>query len=118
MWGWGCLKERNERKIREEHEKWNQRKDSKRCWCSLHQHCMLMSQLPLLLPFALPQLTTAAVGLDPVISNQRRKRFRDALDVLVQAELELEHVEVTVLVVGAILIGLQTVPWSGPSRHR
>ncbi len=78
---------------------------------------MLMSQLPLLLPFALPQLTTAAVGLDPVISNQRRQRFRDALDVLVQAELELEHVEVTVLV-GAILIGLQTVPWSGPSRHR
>jgi hypothetical protein len=69
---------------------------------------MLMPQLPLLLPFALPQpATAAAVGLDPVVSNQRRQRFRDALDVLVQAELELEHVEVTVLVVGAILIGLQ-----------
>ncbi|KAE8038812.1 hypothetical protein FH972_011284 [Carpinus fangiana] len=83
---------------------------SNRCWCSPHrhlrQHCMLMSQqLPLQLPFA--HATAAAMGVDPVVGNQRQQRFNSALDILVQIELELECVEVTVHIIGAINVGLQ-----------
>lgn len=51
----------------------------------------------------------AAVGLDPVVGNQSQQCFRDALDVLVQTELEHEHerIEVTVLVISTIVVGLQ-----------